>query len=399
MTVGSSTVGPATNNTIYNGILQDNIGSGSGSMNVAYNLYGTGYIATLGGVNTYSGLTTITQGRLAITSGGALGSHASSGGLGTVVTSNGQLQLSGNNISVGDESLTISGNLNSGSLYNNGTTNVWGGSITIGGVSTTIWNQSGSLTINPASGSAVSSTNLPLTISGNGSSTISGTVGLGTGALTTNNGTVTLMTANTYSGATTVGSGVLNIRNSTSLGTGSVTVENGATLQLQGGISVGNVLTLKGVGVSSAGSLRSISGDNIYNGNITLSTNNVRVNTDLNTLTINGNISGGSIVLYVGGSGNTIMNGVISGTGSSLTWGVSPTQVTGNTSFVKDGAGTVTFVGQNTYSGYTVMDAGLLQLGASDVIGNSRNKEFSASIVLEVVPSGAKSTINGRGVS
>ena len=79
LTVGSSTVGPATNNTIYNGILQDNIGSGSGSMNVAYNLYGTGYTATLGGVNTYSGLTTITQGRLAITSGGALGSHASSG--------------------------------------------------------------------------------------------------------------------------------------------------------------------------------------------------------------------------------------------------------------------------------------------------------------------------------
>lgn len=29
---------------------------------------------------------------------------------------------------------------------------------------------------------------------------------------------------------------------------------------------------------------------------------------------------------------------------------------------------------------------------------NSRNKELSASIVLEVVPSGAKSTINGRGV-
>jgi autotransporter-associated beta strand protein len=305
-----------------------------------------------------------------------LGSHEGSGGLGTVVTSNGQLQISGNNISVGDESLTISGNLNSGSLYNSGTTNVWGGSITIGGVSTTIWNQSGSLTINPASGSAVSSTNLPLTISGNGSSTISGTVSLGTGALSTNNGTVTLMVGNVYSGITTVGSGVLNIRNSTSLGTGAVTVENGATLQLQGGISVGNALTLKGYGVSSAGSLRSISGDNIYDGNITLSTNAVRINTDANTLTMNGNISGGSIALYVGGSGNTIMNGVMSGAGGSVTWGATPSQVTVGTSFVKDGNGTVTFVGVNTYTGATVLDGGLLQLGANNVISNSSNVIF-----------------------
>ena len=373
LTIGISTNGPTTNNTIYNGILQDNIGGGSGSMNIEYNLYGTGYIATLGGVNTYSGLTTITQGMLAITSSSALGKHASSGGLGTVVTSNGQLRLS-SNISVGNESLTINGNLNNGALYNNGGTNVWGGSITIGSASTTIWNNAGALTVDPESGVAVSSTNLPLTISGNGSSTISGTVSLGTGTLTTNNGTVTLMYGNSYSGLTTVSSGILNIRNSTSLGTGSVTVLNGATLQLQGGISVGNTLTLNGAG--NGGALRSISGDNIYTGNITLSTNNVRINTDANTLTINGNISGGSIALYVGGVGNTVMNGVLSGAGGSLTFGISPTQVTSNTSFIKDGNGTVRLVGVNTYTGATVLDVGLLELGANNVISNASNMLF-----------------------
>jgi autotransporter-associated beta strand protein len=375
LTVGSSTSGPATNSTVFNGILQDNIGSGSGVMNVAYNLYNTNYNATLGGVNTYSGLTTLTRGIVYISNSSSLGKHEGSGGLGTVVTSSGSLYMQGG-ISVGDESLVLNGNMNNGSLYNFSGNNVWGGSITLGSAST-IWNQSGSLTVNPASGSAVSGTNLPLTISGNGSSTISGTVSLGTGALTTNNGIVTLMVGNVYSGLTSVAnSSVLNIRNSTSLGTSAVTVENGATLQLQGGISVGNALTLKGVGVSSAGSLRSISGDNIYNGAITLSTNTVRINADLNSLTLNGNIAGGSIALYVGGSGNTIMNGVLSGSGGSVTWGATPSQLTVNTSFVKDGAGTVTFVGVNTYTGETVLDGGLLQLGANNVISNSSNVIF-----------------------
>jgi autotransporter-associated beta strand protein len=383
LTVGSSTSGPATNNTIYNGILQDNIGSGSGSMNVAYNLYGTGYNATLGGVNTYSGLTTLTRGIVYISNSSSLGKHEGSGGLGTVVTSSGSLYMQGG-ISVGDESLVLNGNMNNGSLYNFSGNNVWGGSITLGSAST-IWNNSGSLTVNPASGSAVSGTNLPLTISGNGSSTISGTVSLGTGALTTNNGIVTMMVGNVYSGITTVGSGVLNIRNSTSLGTSAVTVENGATLQLQGGISVGNALTLKGVGVSSAGSLRSISGDNIYNGAITLSTNTVRINADLNSLTINGNIVGGSIPLYVGGSGNTIMNGVLSGSGGSVTWGVSPSQLTVSTSFVKDGTGTVTFVGVNTYSGYTVLDAGLLTIEITNIATTSQTIQM---ILMFGVPKG-----------
>jgi len=291
---------------------------------------------------------------------------------GTSVANLGTLYMY-NNISVGDESLTINGVGNSGSLRSVSGTNVWGGTITLASNST-IYLDAGSLTLNPASGSAISSSNFDLTISGGGSSTISGTVSLGTGKLTTNNGTVTLLTGNTYSGLTSVGSGILNVRNNTSLGTSAVTVANGASLQLQGGITVSNALTLNGVG--SGGSLRSLSGDNSYNGAITLLTNAVRINTDANSLTINGNINGSSITLYVGGSGNTIMNGVLSGTGGLLTWGISPTQLTVNTSFVKDGTGTVSFVGVNTYSGHTVLDAGLLQLGASEVINNSSNVIF-----------------------
>jgi autotransporter-associated beta strand protein len=394
LTVGAGASGPGTNSTVYNGILQDNIGSGSGVMNVVYNLYGSNYNATLGGVNTYSGLTTITQGILYITNSSSLGKNNTTSGLGTVVSSNSSLYMQGG-IIVGDESLVLNGASNNGSLYNVSGNNVWGGSITLGSAST-IWNNSGTLTINPSSGSAIVSTNLGLTISGGGSSTVSGTVSLGTGGLTTNNGVVTLMTDNSYSGATSVANGsVLNVRTNVSLGTSAVTVANGATLQLQGGIVVSNVLTLNGLGVSNVGSLRSISGVNEYAGNITLSgVTPVRVNTDLNSLLISGNIIGGTTPLYFGssvgsGSVTTTVSGVISGGGGSLTWGTSPTQVALNTSVVKDNNFLTLVLSStsNSYTGATVLGsmnipnggsgAGTLLLGASEVINNGSHIVFN----------------------
>ena len=109
----------------------------------------------------------------------------------------------------------------------------------------------------------------------------------------------------------------------------------------------------------------------MYDGAITLSTNAVRIYADANTLTINGNILGGVVPLYMGGGGGVVMNGVLNGSGGSVTWGTSPTQVTANTSFVKEGSGTVTFVGVQTYSGITVLNGGALQLGASNVVPNT----------------------------
>src|SRR5206468_168984 len=54
-------------------------------------------------------------------------------------------------------------------------------------------------------------------------------------------GTLTLSGTNTYTGLTTVMAGILNIQNGSALGatTTGTTVSSGATLQLQGGISVG----------------------------------------------------------------------------------------------------------------------------------------------------------------
>jgi hypothetical protein len=160
------------------------------------------------------------------------------------------------------------------------------------------------------------------------------------------------------------------------------------------------VLTISGLGVGSVGSLRSISGVNEYAGNITLSgATPVRMNTDLNSLLISGNIIGGTTPLYFGSSASsgtvtTTVSGAISGAGGSLTWGNTPTLVAMNTSLVNDNNFlTLVLSGSNNYTGATVIGnrgvtnnnggsgGGVLLLGASEVIANGSNIVFNGGVL------------------
>ena len=132
-------------------------------------------------------------------------------------------------------------------------------------------------------------------------------------------------------------------------------MSSGAALQLQGGIAVGSQpLTLNGTGVSNDGALRNVSGNNSWSGPVTLASAS-RINSDAGTLTLSGNITGSGQNLTVGGAGNTVISGVIGTTTGSLT---------------KDGTGTAVLAGANTYTGGTNINAGTLQLGASNAVPN-----------------------------
>ncbi|MEI7852790.1 MAG: Ig-like domain repeat protein [Planctomycetota bacterium] len=139
-------------------------------------------------------------------------------------------------------------------------------------------------------------------------------------------GTVILSTAqNSLTLPVLVQEGTLIVQAPGNLGAGSsgssqVTVStsvpvNSATLALDGGtagkLSISNrTLNLDGAGVSGAGALRSISGNNTWAGNINLSgTSQVAyVGVDTDTLTLSGNISGGSSTLQKTGAGDLIIN-------------------------------------------------------------------------------------------
>ena len=93
---------------------------------------------------------------------------------------------------------------------------------------------------------------------------------------------MTLTGANTYTGATTVYGGALNIQHNTALGTtaSGVTVHHSGSLQVQGGITVGaeSLILYGSWSAPNDGMLRNISGNNNWQGVISLAGNNARIN-------------------------------------------------------------------------------------------------------------------------
>ena len=313
----------------------------------------------LAGVNTYTGLTTVSAGALKIQNAAALGATAA----GTTVNPGAQLQIQGG-ITVGAEALTLSGTglSTTGALRNISGTNTYQGLITLG-AATQISSNAGSLSISNTG--TITGAGFGLTIDGAGNGSIASIIGTTTGTVTkAGTGTLTLTGTNTYTGLTTVSAGVLNIQNAQGTGTtaGGVTVASGAALEVQGGITVGaEALSLNGTGISSGGALRSVgtgSLTNTWGGTITLATSGVRINTDASSTLSIGAITGTNASLFLGGLGTTTVTGAIT---------------TGTGSVTDDGPGNVIFSGTNTYSGATTIAAGITSLGASNVFANNSN--------------------------
>src|SRR3989441_14347 len=209
----------------------------------------------------------------------------------------------------------------------------------------------------------------------NTSTTFSGVIqnGSGPGARAqTGTGTPTLSGANTYTGATTVSAGVLDVRNNSGLGTtaGATTVASGAALQVDGtGLSIAEPLTLNGTGVANGGALRNLANGNTWSGAITLGAGGARINSDAGTLMVSGAISGATQPLTVGGAGNTTISGVIGTTSGTLT---------------KNGTGTLILSAANTYTGATTVSAGALRLGAANAVGSGSAVTVAAGATFDL---------------
>ena len=168
-------------------------------------------------------------------------------------------------------------------------------------------------------------------------------------------GTLILSGTNTYSGLTTVNAGILNIQNSSALGatTNGTTISSGATLQLQGGISVGTeALTISGSGAAGQnGALVNVSGTNNYGGLLSLE-GDTTISSDAGTLNLTntGTITGAGFGLTLAGAGDGTISSIIG---------------TGTGTLTKSGAGTWTLFGENTYTGATTVNAGSLIIDGS----------------------------------
>lgn len=178
-------------------------------------------------------------------------------------------------------------------------------------------------------------------------------------------GVLHLTNANTYSGAGTVDAGILRISHASALGTtaGITTVNDAAALELSfaSDTTIAEDITFTGTGLGGLGAVRNVSGNNTLSGLLRVGTANTSTSPRLivadagTTLTLSGTIrtgatADGTRTLFLGGSGNILVSGVI-------TNGTPTTRVT---AFTKQDGGTVTLSNANTYSGATNINGGTL---------------------------------------
>ena len=254
---------------------------------------------TLSGSNTYTGITTVAGGTLIANDNNSLGSAVG----GTNVETGGTLSLT-NNITIASEALTLNG---SGVLENTSGTNEYGGPIG------------------------------------------------GTGDVNVVAGQLTLSNTNTYSGDTDIAIGTTLIATAdNALGTGNLTINDGATLQLSGGIDVGQTNTnIAGTGTAGNGAIQNVSGDNRFSSDLTL-IGNTTIISDSGTLRLGADANGsvyeagnqvalGTNNLTIDGAGNTLLQADLTGTGN----------------LIKDGNGTFTMAnGTNSWTGATQINDG-----------------------------------------
>ena len=343
---GTLTTDSASNTTLASAI------SGSGKLVKT----GSGAL-TLTGANTYSGGTTVSGGTLIGTTASLQGdiennaavvfSQATIGTYAGKMTGSGSLTKSGDGtlILTGDNSYTGGTTIDGGILQlgNGGTTGMIAGNVTVNGSESMLaFNRADDVTFAGE-------------ISGSGAVMLMGP------------GKVTLTGTNSYTGGTVVGGGVVKVADDAAFGAagGKLSVAAGATVQalasfassravelrLGGGKfdTNGNTLTLSGA-VSGRGALTKIgagtlilTGENTYSGGTVVEAGTLQGTTQ----SLQGAITNNAVVVFDQATNGTYA-GVMSGSGS----------------LTKNGVGTVTLTGANSYTGGTVVNAGVLQLGA-----------------------------------
>jgi len=221
--------------------------------------------------------------------------------------------------------------------------------------------------------------------------------GTGAGAVAVNDtGTVIFNGSNTYSGGTLVGvgqsAGVARAGSDTAFGTGPVTIgQSGnastARLEIFNDHTLSNPINFQARNNISVG-IESLSGNNALAGTISLGVGGATylIQSDAGNLTLSGAAGGGTAVTVVSGTRNlTLMgsgNGIVSG--SIVNGG-------GTVGITKDGTGTWTLSGADTYTGVTNVLNGTLQI--SGAISGSTT--ISGGVLQNTGSIGGTSTVNG----
>ena len=310
-------------------------------------------------------------------------------GIGTLVLSGASAYSGGTTVSGGILRLGAGG-----SLLSTGALTMTGGTFDLNGQSLVVGNLSGT-------GGSVLVDGTFLQVGQTANTTFGGTIDGGGRLVKAGNGTLTLSGSNTHTGGTAIGSGTLAVasdaalggasgilaieggflrttasfstaRTTTLLNGGGFDVSNGTTLTHSGGISGSGYLVKQGAGTLALDGTNTYTAETVIGMGILKVTNNAALGAASATLRIQGGtlLADTDLVLahdvQSNGNGNTIR--VDAGTttlqGAFSGWG----------SLSKTGAGTLKLVGTSSYSGTTMILAGILQGDTSTLRGTINNQ-------------------------
>ena len=199
-----------------------------------------------------------------------------------------------------------------------------------------------------------SATGRKITLSGNGRVNVSSAIGSSFGNIVkTNTGAAWLSNANAFTGSVDIQSGEIVVTHSSALGTtaASTTVASGATLALAGSVNFTNaeIIRLAGNGAAnSSGALDVEDNSAVAFSGLLVMDAAARIGsgagTGMLTLASDLDTTAGALALTFAGSGTTIMNGAITGAGA----------------LTKNGTGTLRLNGIAAHSGTTTVNQGTL---------------------------------------
>lgn len=290
---------------------------------------------TLGGLNTYTGVTTIAGGVLSVATlangGSNSGIGASSNASSNLVLNGGTLRYTGGAVSV-DRAFTLG--TAGGTIETNGT--------------------AGALNLTSTGATALAGTNTPRTLTLAGTNTarntysgILGNNGTGATSLTkTGAGTWVLGNANSYTGVTTITTGVLSVA---SLANGGVSSSVGASSNAASNLVINGTLQYTGAGADTD---RGFSIDSTAATIESSGSGALRLTSTAPTAFITTNAAR-TLILSGSNTGNNTYAGVLTNNG------------TGTTSLTKAGAGSWILSGLNTHTGTTNISRGTLTLNTN----------------------------------
>ncbi|MFC5453241.1 autotransporter-associated beta strand repeat-containing protein [Prosthecobacter fluviatilis] len=373
--------------------------SGSGSFNQA----GSG-TTTLSGTNSYTGATTINAGVLKVAS---LANGGSSSNIGAATSAAENLVING-----GTLEYSGAADASTDRLFSVG---IGSAVIDVTGIGALNFTNTGSMGFNGQSGDR----NLLLTGTNSGVNIIAAAIGDYGGATSVSiDGTATwlLTGANTYTGATTVSSGVLQIGGSNL--DSAIILGSHATLELNGlNARIGSLAgsgtvqnnSVDAAALTTGGNNTSTTFSGVIQDGGTGALSIVKTGSGTFTLTGSNTYTGtttiGAGVLQVGsgGTNGTLGSGAVTNNASliinrsdALTIA---NDISGSGSLTQAGSGTTTLTGDNSYSGSTTINAGVLSVAVLADGGSNSHLGASTNEATNLVLNGGALQYTGGDVS